>query len=113
MTPQAAIDAYRRALTDRISITRTPRTGDPSSASDVSAQVRFYRPEEIAGAIQQGDREVIVLKDELDRQGFPCPPHPDDKLRDGDGKALTVKSCDANTRRVAQTTIAYILQCRG
>jgi hypothetical protein len=43
---------------------------------------RAYRPEEIQGAVKQGDQRVEILNDELEAAGFGAPAHPQ-KLIDG------------------------------
>lgn len=107
---------YARALRDTITIERATKSGGTISWSipaTARAQVRGYRPQEIGGTIQQGDQECIVLKSDLDSEGFPVPPRKDDRVTKSDGLTATVQSCDANTRSVFGATVAYVLQLRG
>lgn len=111
---KGALSAYGDALRDSVSITR-PVNGSTMtafSAKSVRAQVRGYKPNELGGLIMQGDMEVVMFKPDLDAAQFPLPKK-GDKVLTADKRTLTVQQCDANTRRIGTTTIAYVCVARG
>jgi hypothetical protein len=107
---------YRRFLKDTVTITRLAGASPSqtsTAATSIRAHVASYSPQEIVGAIMQGDQKVILLKQDLDAASWPVPPHKGDKIITSDGRHLTVQFCDANTKRVGNTIIAYEIQARG
>lgn len=78
----------------------------------VRGRVMNYRADEIVGQIQQGDRHVVLLAEDLIAEEFPLPITPSDKciVR---GKELAIISPDDNTRRYAGVLIGYDLTVRG
>ena len=117
MTPEQCLASYRRSL-DRVGediiIRRYTGAGSnrPKFDATVRGRVIEYLPKELVGTIQQGDRKLIILAEELVTAGFSLP------LRKGDkavvrGKELNIEAPDDNTRRVQGVLIAYELQCRG
>ncbi|GAB5506679.1 MAG: hypothetical protein Rhirs2KO_18420 [Rhizobiaceae bacterium] len=117
MTPAAAKASYRRLLGaagERIVIRRLTGTGDNRLYFEASvlARVTGYEPDELVGDIDQGDRKVILLADDLVSAGFPL------DLRKGDkafvrGRELNIEAADDSTRRVQGVLIAYELRVRG
>jgi hypothetical protein len=112
VTPAQVTALYRRHLApfEIISIRRYTGTGTnrPRFDWDVSARVMEFAPQELVGAIVQGDRKLIVLHDDLVAIGFPFP------VQSGSnwkavvrGKELQIKSVDDNTRRLGGVLIAY------
>jgi len=113
MTPATAIAnmdrqmvAHGQAATLRLSLGTTPPT-----FTDVSVRVviRDYDLEQLTGALQQGDRLVILRNTELTAGGHRAP-------RKGDrlvaaGVTYTLQSVD--TRKVADTTVSHWAQARG
>lgn len=111
MTPDSAKAMYRRQLAAgediilrRVNVSPTPNTDIP-----VRARVIGYRPEEMVGGIQAGDRKIIVLADDVTF---------DPPLKKGDkavvrGRVLNLEVVDDNTRRVGGVLIAYELVARG
>lgn len=104
------IDSYAKNLTDFASLTGL-RSGTSYSASGVSCRISGYSPTQLNGSIIQGDQHVILLKGDLDAQGFPRPVK-GDKMTIG-GVPLTVQAVDPNTRKIGTTIIAYEVQVRG
>lgn len=118
MTPAEAKASYRRTMKEAgetVTIRRytaasgTPR---PSVTKDVTARVTGYAPHELVGSIQQGDRRVIVLADDLATGAVTLPIKKGDKavVR---GRELNIESVDDSTRRVQGVLIALELQVRG
>lgn len=122
MTPAAARASYRRMLHlvgETVLLRRMTGTTQQSPVdAEVTARVTGYGPQELVGAIQQGDRKVIVLAADLEGRGWPVPPKKLDRIilrpgADGAGETLTVQAVDDSTRRVGGVLIAYEIQARG
>lgn len=79
---------------------------------DVRARVTSFHPDELVGAIQQGDRKLIVLADDLIAAQFALPITASDKavVR---GRELAIVAPDDSTRRLGTVLIAYELAARG
>lgn len=117
MTPDSVKSAYRRMLNaagETIRMRRYTGTGPnrPMFEADVIARVVDFDPKELIGPVQQGDRKVIVLAEDLIEAHFGLP------LKKGDkavvrGKELNIEAPDDNTRRVAGVLVAYELMVRG
>lgn len=109
MSPDEARGMYARAMS-RAGETVTFRRitgGTPSDLAGVRVYVRGYRPEELVGGIQQGDREVIALASDVTYTP---------ELRAGDkvlfsGRLHNIET--VNPRRVQGETVAYELRVRG
>jgi hypothetical protein len=87
-------------------------TNRPSTSVTVRGRVLNYQADELTGTIQQGDRHVIILADDLEAGGFPIPIVPGDKciIR---GKECQIMAPDDNTRRYGGELVGYDLQVRG
>jgi hypothetical protein len=116
-SPFMVQQSYRRELTrhgETIQIRRYSGTGPGRTFVDTPAQarVRGYQPQELVNTIQQGDRNVIVLAEDLVNGGFAMPVLASDKciVR---GKELAIQGVDDSTRRVGEVLIAVELQVRG
>lgn len=117
MTPEEIKATYRRdmdAVGETVLIRRYTGTGSarPRFDAAVKARVVDYEPKDLVGLIQQGDRKLIVLAEDLIAAQIPL------DLRKGDksvvrGKELNIEAADDSTRRVAGVLIAYELQVRG
>lgn len=107
---QSVAALYARSLTDRISISGV-RSGEIITASDVRARVSAYSGAPVAGVVLQGDQHAILLKSDLDDQGFPAPVKGD--ILTVCDRQSTVWSVDQNTRKIGETIIAYELVVRG
>lgn len=117
MTADEARDAYVRAMNvagETITIRRYTGTGPdrPYFDASVRARVTRYEPHEIVGLIQQGDRRIILLAEDMVAAQIPL------ALTNGDkvvvrGDELNIEGSDDNTRRVAGELIAIELQVRG
>ena len=117
MTPQTARATYRRMLNsvgENITMRRYTGTGAsrPHTDATVVARVTDYMPEQLVGAVQQGDRNLIVLAEDLAASGWPVPPLKNDKVVVR-GKELNVEAVDDSTRRVKGTLVAYEIRVRG
>jgi hypothetical protein len=117
MTPAETRQAYMEAMDDAaetISIRRFTGTGIGRTHVDTQARARVtgYQERELTGTIQQGDRRIIMLVDDLIAAGFAVPVTANDKvvLR---GTMISIVSVDDSTRRVQGELIAYEIQARG
>jgi hypothetical protein len=116
MTPAEVKDAYRRALGEfePILIRRYAGAGASRPHFDAQAQARVmgYEPHELVGTIEQGDRRLIVLAEDLIDAQFALPVVRGDKavIR---GVETNIEAADDSTRRIGTTLIAYELQVRG
>ncbi|MET4170967.1 hypothetical protein ABIB99_002049 [Bradyrhizobium sp. LA6.1] len=124
MTPDQALASHRRMLLqvgEAITVRRYAGTGAGRAATEAVAQGRVmgYLPKEIVGAVQQGDRKVILLND-------PAAAVPSGKVAlstllplDSDdrlvvrGAEVAIQGVDDSTRRIADVLVALEIQVRG
>lgn len=116
MTPARARATWRRQITkhgETVVLRRVVDTG-PNIEKTVRAKVAGYEPDELGGNIQQGDRKIIVLEEDVAAQGFPVPfkENSVDKVVVR-GKTTTIQAVDDNTIRVAGQLIGYVIRSRG
>lgn len=76
----------------------------------VTAFVRHYKPEEIGGGIQQGDRELHIAPGDLAAQGWTDRPRKPDQVTIGTDLAI-VQS--AEMRRLRGLDCMLVVQVRG
>lgn len=105
---------YARTLKETVYIRRYVGVGPNLPVFNVQARARVmgYRPDEMVGTIQQGDRKAIVFVPDLVDAGFALPVTTNDKLVVR-GRELTIMGSDDNTRRDEGELIALELQIRG
>lgn len=117
MTPDQVKASYRRAV-DEAGETITFRRYTGSGASrphfdaDLRARVTGYAPDEMVGEIQQGDRKIIALAEDLIAAQVPL------DLRRGDkvivrGVEMNIEAADDSTRRLQGVLIALEIRARG
>ena len=111
-------EATRRAIyaAGGVQVTFTRVTGVAPNAvtksATVKAVVRHYKIDTretgqegfkpaSPGAITQGDREILVMADDLAAGGFPLPVQKGDKIAAATGEKMHVISADALKRSVA------------
>jgi hypothetical protein len=70
-----------------------------------------YQPDQLVGAIQQGDRRVIFLAEDIG--SFPVPIREKFDKIIVRGAETTVQVVDDSTRRVGAVLIGYELRVRG
>lgn len=109
--------SYARTLAavgEPVVIRRYTGTGvnRPYFDATVLARLRDYEPHEIVGTIKQGDRNLILLAQDLVDAQFTLP------VRNGDkvvvrGSELNIEAADDSSRRVGIELIAIELQARG
>jgi len=119
MTPDQAKAMYVRRLGDFEMVSIRIYTGAGSSRprfdyEPIRARPVDFNPDELVGGIVQGDRNVIVLAEDVINAGVPLP------LATGAntkmvirGRELTIKAIDDNTRRLGGELIAYEMQVGG
>jgi len=116
MTPDKVKESYRRGRLSHVYVRRYTGGGTNRPRFDWPARARIeaMRPNEIVAgsAIQQGDRKVILLVEDLINHQFPLPLTSNDNIVIR-GKEVTIIALDDNTRRVDDELIAYDLVVRG
>ena len=117
MSAEAIKNDYKRALDlagEQIVIRRYAGTGPnrPKLEEPARARVTDFEAAELVGGIQQGDRKLIVLAEDLETAQFPLPLVKGDKavVR---GKEMNIEAADDSTRRVGGVLVAYEIQARG
>lgn len=109
--------AYARALTAQLGPGETVtlvRRGD-AGVYQVKARVTDFIPADLAGAVQQGRRNAIILAADVVASGFPLPfkVNMDQIVWGSLPTTNTVSKIDAATRRVAGVLVAYELDLEG
>lgn len=112
MTPDAAKASYARQLANADTVVLS-RFGVDGTFGPIRARVTNFLPDDVVFDVQQGDRKVILLADDVAGSGFPLPFLPEVDRVDWNGSLLAVKAVDDATRRVGGVTIAYELQVAG
>lgn len=117
MTPAEARRMYRVQMDlhgEDISIRRYTGTTQARTHVDrpCRARVMGYSPDELTGAITQGDRKIIVLAEDLEGES------PEFTITKSDravvrSTELAIMAVDDSTKRIGSTLIAYVLQARG
>ena len=105
MTPAQAKASYIRQLNmaDTLCVV--------GENTPLRCRITGFQPDDVVVDLQQGDRKVILLADDVAAAGL-APLKRASKLL-WNGKILTVKSIDDATRRVGGVLIAYELQVAG
>jgi hypothetical protein len=116
MTPASARAKWRRRIHkdgETVTLRRVVPNATPIERQ-VKARVMGYAPEELIGGINQGDRKVFILAEDVEEVGFPVP------LRTGGGdqivvrnRAMTIQVIDDNTHRIRGVLIAYEIRISG
>lgn len=119
MTPTAAAAAYARAfgLSGPAEDVQLVRQGD-ANAYLVRAWVTDFVPSDLAGAVEQGRRNAVVLASSVAASGFPLPfKLNQDRLKwalsSASPKSNAITKIDDATRRVQGVLIAYELDLEG
>jgi hypothetical protein len=109
------------AVGEDIVVRRYTGTGTNRPKIDVhcSARVVGYAPSELTGVIQQGDRFIILMADDVTVPNTDSPPQSltlpllsSDKVVVR-GKELQIISADDSSRRVDGVLVAIEIQARG
>lgn len=113
MTPADARAMYARlvAATGETVILRRINPAAPPTDVTVRARVTGYSPDELVGAIQQGDRKIIVLAEDIG--GFPVPIREKFDKVVVRGDEIAIEAVDDSTRRIGGELIAYELRAHG
>ncbi len=101
-----------RRIADRIGREGEPVVLRRASVADLDLKgvVRFYRADELTGAIQQGDRVVTASGREIAAAAWPGPPRRGDQVVIR-GRTTAVQSCETRTLRGVDAM--HIIQVRG
>lgn len=127
MSPDDALDMHRRLLADDGSGTVIVRRYAGKGASravvaeaEALARVAMYKPEQIVGAVVQGDRKAIVINDPAAAVSagkvalaslLPLSKYTDALVIGG--AEVAIEGVDDQARRVQGVLIALELQVRG
>lgn len=83
----------------------TVAAGVPDAGASARASVRGYKPDELAGDINQSDRKLVLSPTDV-----PTPPEEDDKVTIA-GKTFNIEAVEAI--RVQNVLVRIELQARG
>ncbi len=87
------------------------RIGTPNVDCTVRARLRGYRPDELVGGVQQGDRQVVAYADDVT---FIPVLRPGDKVLSPTGRLLNIETVDDSTGYVdGEGVVVYYLRVRG
>ena len=119
------LKADYRAIIDTVGediiVRRYTGTGTNRPKIDVPCRARVtgYAPRELVGVVQQGDRFVLVLAEDVTQPNTDSPPQsltlpltPADKVVVR-GKEMQIVAADDSTRRVGGELVAIEIQARG
>jgi len=99
-----------------VTVRRVVPNGAPIEAA-ARAIITGYTADELVGGIQQGDRKIILMAEDLRAQNFPEPVRPPDRIRlrgSAPGSVtLTVSSADDSTFRHGGVLHAYLIRATG
>lgn len=87
-------------------------TSESYTDKTVRARVVEFSPDQLVGAIVQGDRKLIMLAEDVEGTGITLSATQNVKVLVR-GKELQVKSVDDNSRRVGGVLMAYELVVGG
>lgn len=113
MNPADARQMWREIMND-YGETVTLQRVSPAVSKVIRGRVAGFAPEELTGGITQGSRKVLLLAEDVETSGFPVP------IKSGStdrivvhGKTMMIESVDANTARMGDTLIAYLITATG
>lgn len=114
MTPEAAKAMYRRQVENHgtVMLRRIGPNGVTVKEVALRARVTDYEPHEMVGDIQQGDRRVIALAEDIGDFPLPIQKNGADRIVFG-GKVSTVRAVDDRKRSAMGALIAYEIRIRG
>lgn len=115
MNPSDVRNSYRRMIDADHQVVKVRRFISQGAAPryfevDVPARVTGYEPDELVGGIQQGDRRVIFMVEDLIARHFPVPVVASDNVI-VQGTLLRIHS--PTERRCREELIAYDVTARG
>lgn len=94
--------------------TITLRRVSPLFSASVRARVTGFSPEELVGGVNQGQRKVIILAEDVESSGFPVP------IKAGssdrviiNGKMMMIDAVDEHTARLGDVQMAYLITATG
>lgn len=114
MTPTAMRETYARfmeASGETVSIVRGFGTGSVVTITGVRCRPSGFVPSDVAGAVSQGERHLIVLAADIEGTAIVKPAKNDRVI--WNGKTLNIMDVNDATRRIAGVDIAYDLTVKG
>lgn len=117
MTPEAAAAMYRRQIGRHGQIVTLERAADPGddvpiASVNVRARLFDFAPSGIESGLQQDDRRVVFLAEDIEDFPLPIREREDDYIVIGDAR-FAIEAVDDRTRSVGGVLIAYDLRVRG
>lgn len=115
MTPEQAKASLARQIAmhgETATLRRLNASPPHTEETGVAVFVRGYEPDELVGAIQQGDRKIIVPADNVGSFPVPFRERSTDRI-EVRGQEMTIQAVDDSTRRIAGTLVAYEIRVRG
>lgn len=109
-----AVQKYREFLTkygEVVTIKRIVANQPDQTLGTARARIMSYKPEEIAGGIDAGNRRVIILAEDV--ASFTPPLRKNDRITTASGSTLTINSVDGSTRKIGNTVLAYECSASG
>ena len=107
--PRSAYRTSIAATGETVTLRTFTGAGASRSGTDttVRARVRHYEPAQLVGGLQQGDRELIVLAEDV-----ALAPKTGDQVIVR-GTTMTIRAVDDSTRRIGDVLLAYVISARG
>jgi hypothetical protein len=112
----AEIRAHYRAAFAQIGEQVTLRretVSPPVEAAGVWARLVGFTPDELASGVDQGERKVLLLAEDVETSGFPLPLLKDDLIVLAGDTKLGMIAIDDCSRRVAGMLMAYEIRATG
>ena len=107
---------YQRRLGEfeQVTIRRLSGTGLQPAKQEATARARVtdYRPDQLVGTLQQGDKQLIILAQDLIDAQFPTPLRNQDKVMIN-GRQHNIEVPDGASRRYGGVTVAYEVTAKG
>lgn len=106
---------YRRQMDahgETVTLRRNNAAPSLPTEQNLKARVIGYQPDELIGGINQGDRKVIILAEDITTFPLPFKTGGTDKIVVR-GKPLNIGVVDDSTRRIGDTLIAYEIRATG
>lgn len=106
----AVTTAFLRDNGQPVTLRRVTGTQQIPMDVEVTAVVRGYQPQDVAGTVMQGDRTVVLSNQEIAARRWPGPPQGSDRVLIGDEETVVMT---VETIQIGDTVIRHNLVVRG